>query len=93
MKFPLFSTVILTRNLPKFGFRKGDVATIVEYIEKPDEDGYILELFDADSDTLAVVPVRASDISNQYTCESPSNAYKILGIFTNIKHFLPCGDN
>ena len=66
MKFPLFSTVILTRNLPKFGFRKGDVATVVECIERPDEDGYILELFDAEGDTLAVVPVLASDISKPY---------------------------
>jgi Glu-tRNA(Gln) amidotransferase subunit E-like FAD-binding protein len=66
MKYPLFSTVILSRNLPEYGFRKGDVATIVEHIEKPNEDGYILEFFDANGDTLAVVPVVASVISKPY---------------------------
>ena len=42
------------------------MATVVEYIEKPNEDGYILELFDAEGNTLAVVPVLATDISKPY---------------------------
>jgi Glu-tRNA(Gln) amidotransferase subunit E-like FAD-binding protein len=66
MKYPLFSTVILAKNLPEYGFRKGDVATVVECVEKPNEDGYILEFFDADGDTLSVVPVLASAITKPY---------------------------
>jgi hypothetical protein len=66
MKFTLYSTVILTRNLPEFGFKKGDVATVVECLEHDSHNGYILEFFDADGDTLAVVPVISSDITKPY---------------------------
>jgi len=66
MNFTLYSTVILTRNLPQFGFKKGDVATVVEYVKHDLQNGYILEFFDADGDTLAVVPVLSSDITKPY---------------------------
>jgi hypothetical protein len=66
MKYPLYSSVILTRNLPQYGFKKGDVATIVEYIENSPENGYILEFFDANGDTLSVVPVLETDITKPY---------------------------
>lgn len=66
MEFALYSTVILTRNLSEFGFKKGDVATVVDFIENKTQNGYILEFFDADGDTLAVVPVLASDITKPY---------------------------
>ncbi len=59
-QFPLFSQVILTKNFPQFGFLRGDVATIVEYIEP---HGYILEVFDNEGDTLDVIPVSESEIS------------------------------
>lgn len=38
-QFPLFSTVILTKYFPQYQFLKGDVATVVEFIEP---NGYIL---------------------------------------------------
>jgi hypothetical protein len=59
-QFPLFTTVILTKNFPQFNFMKGDVATIVEFIEP---QGYILEIFDNQGDTIDVIPVLESDIS------------------------------
>ena len=40
---------------------KGDVATVVEFIEP---SGYILEVFDNQGDTLDVIPVLASDIAH-----------------------------
>lgn len=59
-KFPLFSTVILTKDFPQYQFIKGDVATVVEFIEP---SGYILEVFDNQGDTLDVIPVLDSDIA------------------------------
>lgn len=58
-KFPLFSTVILTKDFPQYQFMKGDVATVVEFIEP---SGYILEVFDSQGDTKNVVAVLESDI-------------------------------
>jgi hypothetical protein len=59
-QFPLFSTVILTKDFPQYQFMKGDVAAAVEFIEP---SGYILEVFDNQGDTLDVIPVLASDIA------------------------------
>jgi len=45
MKFPLFSQVQLTQNIPQFGLKKGSIGTIVEYYPMPNglEDGYSIE--------------------------------------------------
>jgi hypothetical protein len=45
MKFPLFSQVRLTQNIPQFNLEKGSIGTIVEYYPMPEgqEDGYSLE--------------------------------------------------
>jgi len=45
MKFPLFSQVRLTQNIPQFNLKKGSIGTIVEYYPMPEgqEDGYSLE--------------------------------------------------
>ena len=59
-KFPLFSTVILTKDFPQYQFMKGDVAKVVEFIEP---SGYILEVFDNQGDTLDIIPVLPSDIA------------------------------
>ena len=61
MKFPLFSTVTISHDLPDFALRRGDVGTVVEYIERPnEEDGYIIELFDVSGNTIEVVPMLES---------------------------------
>jgi Domain of unknown function (DUF4926) len=58
-QFPLFSAVILTKDFPQYQFMKGDVATVVEFIEP---SGYILEVFDNQGNTKNVVAVLESDI-------------------------------
>ena len=58
-QFPLFSTVILTKDFPQFQLMKGDIATVVEFIEP---NGYILEVFDNQDDTKNIIPVLESDI-------------------------------
>lgn len=66
MKFDLYSTIMLSRSLPEFGFKKGDVATIVDIIESDKGNGYILEFFDAQGETISVIPVMESNISKPY---------------------------
>ncbi|MEO6788983.1 MAG: DUF4926 domain-containing protein [Chthoniobacteraceae bacterium] len=64
MKFQLYSRVALTEDLPHDAFRRGDVATVVEYYEGAEgqEPGYELEMFNAVGETIAVITVRASQI-------------------------------
>jgi Domain of unknown function (DUF4926) len=58
-QFPLFSEVILTKDFPQYQFRKGQIATVVEFIEP---SGYVLEVFDNQGDTNNVIAVLESDI-------------------------------
>jgi Domain of unknown function (DUF4926) len=58
-QFPLFSTVILTKDFPQYQFMKGDVSTVVEFIEP---SWYILEVFDNQENTKNIVAVLESDI-------------------------------
>jgi Domain of unknown function (DUF4926) len=59
----LFQRVALRVDLPEHGLRKGDVATIVEHLPGKDrEDGYVLEVFNAVGDTIAVITVPQSAV-------------------------------
>ncbi len=71
MTYELFTRIALKDDLPAYGLRKGDVATIVEYHEgkSGQEPGYSLEVFNAVGDTVAVVTVRASQIEPLTTSE------------------------
>ncbi|MCA0232588.1 DUF4926 domain-containing protein [Runella limosa] len=64
MKFQLFSTVLLAHDLPQMGFCKGDVGTVVEYISSTDStpEGYIVEFFDNEGQTIDVIPVLESEL-------------------------------
>jgi hypothetical protein len=61
MKYALSQEVVLTRDIPDKGLRKGDVATVVDYHPVPaGEDAYSLEIFNALGDTIAVTTVPES---------------------------------
>ncbi len=63
MTYKLFEEVVLTKDIPERGLKKGDVATIVEHHPVSNgEDGYSLELFNALGDTIAVITVPESTI-------------------------------
>jgi len=65
MKHSLFEEVVLGRDLPEKGLKKGDVVTVVEYHPMPGaEDGYSLEVFNALGDTIAVITVPESVIES-----------------------------
>ncbi len=63
MKFQLFTKVVLTIDIPEDNLKKGDIATIVDHHPiKNGEDGYSLEVFNAISETIAVITVPESQI-------------------------------
>ncbi len=61
MKFNLFQRIAFAVDLPEDGIKKGDVARIVEYFDKP-RPGYALEVFNAVGKTVAVVAVPESSL-------------------------------
>ena len=67
MKFPLYSRVALTVDLPEEGIRRGDVATIVEHHASPAagiEPGYSIEVFNAIGETIAVLTLPESHLES-----------------------------
>jgi hypothetical protein len=55
----------LLRDLPEHGLKKGDVATLVDYVPHPGEgeDGYVLEVFNAIGESIAVIAVPMSAVN------------------------------
>lgn len=61
MRLEILTKVVLKEDIPEYDLKKGDIGTIVEYYPRSngEEDGYSLEGFDIDNNT---VEVRASQI-------------------------------
>ncbi len=59
MKFKKLETVVLARDLPAHGLRKGDLGTVVETY-KP--DGLEVEFVTASGKTGALVTLKQSDV-------------------------------
>ena len=71
MKPKLYSRVVVNHDIPQENLRRGDVATVIEYLEHPHggEEGAILEIFNVlgESIGIATVPVSAIDaLSAEY---------------------------
>lgn len=63
MTFPLYTEVALTRDLPEYRLRRGDLVRLVEHHRAPDgEEGYSAEVLGAKGRTLAVVAVAVADV-------------------------------
>jgi hypothetical protein len=64
VKLPLYQRVALRRDFLEHDLKKGDVAVLVDYVSHPGdgEEGYILEVFNALGDSIAVVTVKESEI-------------------------------
>ncbi len=62
-QFELYKQIVLSRDLPEENLQRGDVATIVEVIEKENKTGYCLEFFDNDGNTVKVIVVSKADIA------------------------------
>jgi hypothetical protein len=65
MKPELYSRVIVTVDVPQEDVRRGDIATVIDYVPHPQggEEGAILEIFDALGNSLGVVIVPVSAIA------------------------------
>ncbi|TFI51959.1 DUF4926 domain-containing protein [Mastigocladus laminosus UU774] len=64
MKFELYQRVALNRDLNEYQLKKGDVATLIDFVPHPSngEQGCILEVFNTIGESIAVVIVPMSDI-------------------------------
>lgn len=65
MTLELYQQVALLQDLPELGLKRGDVALLIDEVAHPDEgeDGYILEVFNALGETIAVVTVPQSAVA------------------------------
>lgn len=64
MSIELYQSVALRRDLPEHNLQKGDVATLIDRVPQPSggEDGYILEVFNAVGESIAVIVVPISEV-------------------------------
>ena len=64
MNLELFQEVALTRDLPEYRLKTGDIATLVDFVPHPSggDDGCILEVFNAVGKSIAVVTAPLSAI-------------------------------
>jgi hypothetical protein len=64
MMMELYQEVALTRDLPEYGLRSGDVAVLVDFVPHPTngEEGCVLEVFNAIGESLAVIAVPISAV-------------------------------
>ena len=61
MNFPLYTDVILQRDLPQENLQTGDIGTVVERHDVPNlETGYSVEFFDMLGRTVALITVPGS---------------------------------
>jgi hypothetical protein len=60
----LYDRVVLTRDINEFGLKRGDVATLVDFVPHPNggPEGIIAEITNALSESLQVVALTAADI-------------------------------
>lgn len=59
MKFKLIDTVVLNRDLPDLGLKKGDLGAIVQVYEP---DGLEVEFVSASGKTEALVTLKETDV-------------------------------
>lgn len=64
MSLELYQEVALTRDLPEYQLRAGDIATLVDFVSHPSggEEGCLLEVFNAVGESLTVIAVPISTV-------------------------------
>ena len=70
----LYQRVALTKDHVEHGLKRGDVATLVDYVPQPHggSQGAILEVFNAIGESIMVVAVPADDIESLSKNEIPA---------------------
>jgi Domain of unknown function (DUF4926) len=64
MTLELYQEVALTRDLPEYELRAGDIATVIDFVSHPsgEEEGCVLEVFNAVGESLTVIAVSRSTV-------------------------------
>ena len=64
MTLELYQEVTLTRELPEYGLKAGDIATLIDFVAHPSsgEEGCVLEVFNAVGESLTVIAVPISAV-------------------------------
>jgi hypothetical protein len=64
MTLELYQEVALTRDMPEYRLRKGDIVTLIEVVPHPTtgEQGCVLEVFNAVGESIAIVAIPESTI-------------------------------
>jgi hypothetical protein len=64
MTIELYQDVALTRDIPEYRLRAGDIVTVVDFIPHPDsgEEGCVLEVFNAVGESLSVITAPISAV-------------------------------
>ena len=64
MNIDLYQRVSLIADFPEYNLKKGDIVTLVDYVDHPDgrERGCIIEIFNAVGESIDVVTVPVSGI-------------------------------
>ena len=59
MTLELYQEVALTRDLPEYQLRAGDIATLVDFVSHPSggEEGCLLEVFNAVGESMTVIAI------------------------------------
>jgi len=65
-KTELYTRVVVNRDIPSEHLQRGDVATLVDYVEHPKdgEEGVVLEIFNALGESISIVTVPVSAIES-----------------------------
>ncbi|MEG4574785.1 DUF4926 domain-containing protein [Microcoleus sp. N3A4] len=64
MTLELYQEAALTRDLPEYQLKAGDIATLVNFVSHPSggEEGCLLEIFNAVGESMTVIAVPISTV-------------------------------
>lgn len=64
MKPELYQEIALKRDFPEYNLHRGNIATLIDYVPHPtgNEEGAVLEIFNALGESVSVVTVPLSSI-------------------------------
>jgi hypothetical protein len=84
MSIELYQQVVLTTNLPEHNLKKGDVATLIDYVIHPEtkETGCVLEIFNAIGESIIIIIVPQHHIE-------PMQADEILTVRKHPIYLMP----
>ncbi len=64
MNLELYQEIALSRDIPEYQLKQGDIATLIDFVDHPTggEKGCVLEIFNAVGESINVITVPISAI-------------------------------